>query len=76
MGMTKKDWQDIEAAIAQLGLKKVLKKVLKLKINGIKVKVKRNENGSYDTYLNGQWVTDDDDSKMAYDLVKSLLTDS
>lgn len=70
--MTKKDWQDIEDAIAQLGLKKVLK----LKINGIKVKVKRNENGSYGTYLNGQWVTDDDSSKMAYDLVKSLLTDS
>ena len=67
--MTQADWNDIQQAIADLPVKKVLK----LKVNGTKVKVKHNVDGSYGTYLNGQWITDDDDPKTAYDLVKNLI---
>jgi hypothetical protein len=68
--MKQKDWDDIQAAIETLAPKKVLK----LKVNGIKVKVKHNANGSFGTYLDGQWITDDENPETAFDLVKSLLT--
>jgi hypothetical protein len=60
--MKQKDWDDIQAAIETLAPKKVLK----LKVNGIKVKVVRNANGSFGTYLEGQWITDDTDPKDAF----------
>jgi hypothetical protein len=68
--MKQKDWDDIEQAIACLPIKKVLK----LKVNGIKVKVVRNANGSFGTYLEGQWISDDIEPKDAFSLSKSLLT--
>ena len=67
--LSQKDLNDIEAAITALAIKKALK----LKINGIKVKVVRNANGSYGTYSAGHWIADDDDPKAAFELVKSLL---
>ena len=67
--MSQKEWDDIEQAIANL----LNKKVLKLKINNVKVKVKHNANGSFGTYLNGQWVTDDNNPKETFALVKCLL---
>jgi hypothetical protein len=68
--MKQKDWDDIQKAIESLGVKKVLK----LKINGIKVKVVHNANGSFGTYLDGHWITDDINQNAAFALIKSLLT--
>lgn len=67
--MKQKDWDDIQQAINALPVKKVLK----LKHNNTKVKVKHNADGSYGTYLNGQWITDDIDPNDAFATTKTLL---
>lgn len=67
--LSQADIAQIQTAIEALALKKVLK----LKVNGVKVKVVRNANGSYGTYLEGQWLCDDDNPKAAFALVKTLL---
>jgi hypothetical protein len=61
--------ESIEEALSNLQVKKLWK----INHEGIKVKVVRKAENAYDVYRNGHFVTTDETSERAFELVKALL---
>jgi hypothetical protein len=64
-----KDLDQISTAIKGL----TIRKKWKLNFNGTKVKVVRDNENEFSTYLNGHMITTDDTWQKAFDLVVVLL---
>ncbi len=61
--------QEIEIAVKNLAVKKYWK----INRSGTKVKICRKAENTYDTYLNGNYITTDSEYTIARELVKELL---
>ncbi len=67
--LKQKDILVMQEALQQLPVKKLWK----INVNGIKVKVKRDTEKEYATYLNGNYITTDENWQLAFELAKALL---
>ncbi len=64
-----KELQEMETAIKNLAIKKCCK----INSNGVKVKVCHKAENTYETYLNGNYITTDTEYSIAFEFVKVLL---